>query len=173
MLMPQFPILISERLRLRRISYADRKEIYFLRSDDVVNQFIARTQAENIGDADRWIERINNHIDEGKIFNWAITLTGNKELIGTICLWNFSADRKTAEVGYDLKPDFYQKGIMSEALKTVIHYAKEVLFLKRISAYTHVQNNASINLLKRNGFNLQTEIRDPDFEHNRIYFLDI
>jgi hypothetical protein len=31
---------------------------------------------------------------ENKLFYWGITLKSNKKLIGNICLWNISDDRK-------------------------------------------------------------------------------
>lgn len=85
---------------------------------------------------------------------WGITILGDTAIIGTICLWNFSEDYKTAEAGYNMNPDFQGKGIMSEALKGVLDYGFNSLNLDKVTAYTHNANEASKKLLKRNGFNL-------------------
>ena len=36
------------------------------------------------------------------------------EMIGSICLWNFTDNQKSAEIGYDLSPKYQRKGIMNE-----------------------------------------------------------
>ena len=64
-------------------------------------------------------------------------------------MWNFSSDRKTAELGYDLLPEFFNKGIMSEALQQVILFGQETLKLNTIEAYTHQDNSNSIKLLEK------------------------
>ena len=68
-------------------------------------------------------------------------------MIGTISLWKFSEDKKTAEVGYDLNPVFHNKGIMTEALNCVLKYGFTQLQLDKIEAYTHKENQASRKLL--------------------------
>ena len=48
------------------------------------------------------LQLISAELRNGKSVTWGITRKESNDLIGTICLWNFSADKKTAEVGYDL-----------------------------------------------------------------------
>ena len=67
-----------------------------------------------------------------------ITVNNNPEIIVKICLWNFSKDYKTAEVGYNLNPNFQKKGIMSESLKSMVNFGFIELYKKRIEAFTHI-----------------------------------
>ena len=55
----------------------------------------------------------------------------------------FSKDQKTAEIGYDLHPQFHKKGIMTEALSCILNYGFKNLELENIEAYTHKENKAS------------------------------
>ena len=61
-------------------------------------------------------------------------------MIGSICLWNFSEDRKVAEIGYDLDPKYQRKGIMTESINAVLNFGFRKLSLEKIEAFTQKQN---------------------------------
>ena len=164
-----FPLLNTARLHLRRLNLEDAEQVLFLRSDKVVNEFIKRQTPTKIQDAIDFVDKIQLGYIKRETVNWVITVKNNPEMIGSICLWNFSADRKTAEVGYDLYPSFQNKGIMTEALREVLHFGFHNLNLENIVAFTHRANENSKKLLIKNGFMLQKEETDPDNEDNIIF----
>ncbi|WP_435523251.1 hypothetical protein [Chryseobacterium indoltheticum] len=45
-----------------------------------------------------FILTIKQRVENKETIFWGISLKDQPELIGTICLWNFSEDRKKAEV---------------------------------------------------------------------------
>ena len=128
--------------------------ISFLRSDKNINEFIERPSAETKEKSLEFISKINNGINNLEFYYWAITNKNNTEMIGSICLWNFSKNKKTAEIGYDLSPDFQGKGIMNESLISVLNFGFSKLNLNSILAYTHKLNENSKKLLLKNGFRL-------------------
>ncbi len=167
-----FPQLTTERLALRKIKESDSDIILFLRSDSNVNRFIDRPEhrkTNNTTDAIKFIKELSDYLDTNTSIAWGITLKNNPQIVGTICLWNFSADRKTAEVGYDLHPEFQRKGIMNEALKSVLDFGFHTLHLFKIEAFTHKENKSSIGLLKNNGFKLMENRTDDDNGSNIIF----
>ena len=88
-----FPIIKTERLTLREIQESDSNIILYLRSDKLINKFINRPEkrrTKNISDAVNHIKKLNAETKNNKSFSWGITLNNNPEIIGTICLWNFS-----------------------------------------------------------------------------------
>ena len=104
-----FPEIKTERLLLRKIETSDCDVILFLRSDETVTKFIERPEnrkTKNISEAIKFIEELNEYLEKNKSITWGITLQNDPKIIGTICLWNFSHNKKTAEVGYDLLPEF-------------------------------------------------------------------
>lgn len=173
MIFQPFPTLKTERLELRKITASDCDDVFFLRSDKTVTKYIERSkdsQTKNKDDALKFIQEI---ITEGfknnKSITWKITLKNNPKMIGSICLWNFSENYKTAEVGYDLNPIFQNKGIMSEALQYVIDYGFKKLNLDTIEAFTHMKNENSKKLLEKNYFKLVDNRKDDDHIYNIIY----
>lgn len=147
-----FPKLETERLILRQLDIQDENEIFQLRSDGRVQEFLDRPKANTIEDAKRFIEKIIKGINGNECLYWAITMKNEKKLIGTICLWSFSLEKNSAEIGYELLPDFQGKGFMQEAIKEIVHYGFNVLKLDSIDAYTHPRNIKSIKLAERFGF---------------------
>lgn len=166
------PEIHTPRLVLRKIEESDAEVILFLRTDETVNKYIQRPasrQIKNISDALNHIRKLHNNTEENRSFAWGMTLKNSPDIMGTICLWNFSKDHKKAEVGYDLNPKFQRKGYMSEALKTILHFGFKELDLNLIEAFTHYQNTSSIKLLEKHGFKLNSSKKDQDNSANLVF----
>jgi ribosomal-protein-alanine N-acetyltransferase len=143
--------------------------ISYLRSDKEVNEFVKRPSAESKEKALEFISKTNSGIDDKNFYYWTITEKDKGEMIGSICLWNFSKDNKIAEIGYDLSPKFQGKGIMNESLKSVLEFGFKNLNLDFIEAYTHRKNGSSKKLLERNGFVLVENKKDEHNLDNIVY----
>lgn len=169
-----FPKLTSKRLFLRKIEESDSDTILYLRSDKTINKFIKRPlhrQTNTKDDALKFIKEQHINIGNNHLIAWGIALKNKSELIGTICLWNFSENNTIAEVGYDLSPEFHGKGIMSEALNLIIDFGFNRLELNKIEAFTHCKNERSKRLLEKHGFCLNEVREDLDNDANIIYEL--
>jgi len=164
-----FPEIKTGRLLLRKLKQTDWEMISYLRSDREVNEFVKRPSAESKEKALEFISKTNNGIDQQNLYYWTITEINCDKMIGSICLWNFSNDQKTAEVGYDLSPEFQGKGIMNESLQSILEFGFKILNLDLIQAYTHKRNKSSNKLLKRNRFKLVVNIKDEHNQDNIIY----
>lgn len=150
-------ILISERLTLRRIVKEDSAAILHLRSDPEINKFLHRKPSKTIGDALDFINSIIEN-ENGELFYWAITKTGDDKLIGTICLFGFSDNLKKCEIGYELLGQYQSQGIMTEAVTKVVAYAAKTLEIEVIDAVTHKENQSSTKLLQRLNFKKMDDI---------------
>lgn len=167
-----FPALETERLVLRKLSVSDIKEVFFLRSNPEVNQFIARKPLKDEREALDFIQRILKGIENKTFLYWAICLKGHPTLVGTICLWNFNEGPTEAELGYELHTSYEGNGIMSEAMNAVLEYGFDSISLTAIEAYTQASNLASIRLLQQKGFIHQANRKDEKVPQNAIYRLE-
>lgn len=159
-----FPILITERLTLRQLSIDDQQDIFALRSDPKINKFLGRPLCKTNEEAINFINKVNDNIEKGNSYYWAITLTDTKTLVGTICLFDFSGKNNSYEIGYELMTEFQGQGIMKEAAQAVIDYVFQTLKFKKILAFTHYDNQNSTNLLLKFNFvkSLETDKENPD-----------
>lgn len=147
-----FPVLTTERLVLRPLTYADENEVFYLRSDLEIHKYLYRPIAKTIDDARAFIDRVNKGFEDCTIIYWGICLKDEPKIIGTVCLWKISQELEQAETGYELMPLYQGKGYIQEAFAAVLNYAFNVLELKTIEAEVIPGNVKSVGLLKRFGF---------------------
>lgn len=169
----QYPDITTDRLVLRKLNTNDSEIVFSLRSSKEVTKYIDRPLYKDKEEAIFFVNKTIKSMSNNEVIVWTISHMDSLILIGTICLWNFSEDRKTAEVGYDMLPEFQNNGFMNETLKSVISFGFNELDLKIIEAYTSMHNKESIKLLEKNHFVLQKERKDEDFPDNIIYNLKI
>jgi [ribosomal protein S5]-alanine N-acetyltransferase len=163
-----FPDLSTPRLVLRELSINDAEEIFLLRSDEKVNEFVDRQRATSLDDALQHINRIISAQNNGEGLMWAVCLKDDPKLIGIIVYWNIVKEKDQAEVGYELLPAHHGKGIMQEALSKVIEYGFETLGLKTIVADPKAGNQRSVNLLEKCGF-VKTSTTDDGYLVYELY----
>ncbi|MDR2238541.1 MAG: GNAT family N-acetyltransferase [Chryseobacterium sp.] len=163
--------LETERLILKEINESHVEDILKIRSNEIINQYVMRNPPKNNYDALQFILTIKENTQNNKSFYWGISLKDQPNLIGTICLWNFSDDRKTAEVGYELLPEYHRRGLMSEALVAVRDFSFNDLGLQEILAFTHPLNESSKVLLLKQGFSLMEDRKDEDVPENIVFSL--
>ena len=160
-----FPILTTERLTLRQLSIDDQQNIFALRSDKEINKYLDRQASKTIKDAINFINKVNDNIKKNNSIYWVITLTKTETFVGTICLFEFSSEKSSCEIGYELMTKFQGQGIMKEAAEKVIDYAFQALQFQKIIAFTHNDNQNSTKLLAKFAFikSIGTEKENPDF----------
>lgn len=166
-----FPIIKTERLTLNQVELNDAEFILFQRSSPEVTKYIKREPYTKVEQAIAFIEMITQQFTEKQSYTWALRNPETNEMLGSICLWNFSEDRKTAEIGYDLHPNFQRKGFMNEAMQATINYGFNELNLTQIEAFTSKYNETSKKLLTQNNFILNSNRKDEDNEDNFIFEL--
>jgi ribosomal-protein-alanine N-acetyltransferase len=154
-----FQQLETNRLFLREFRPEDSEAIFQLYEDSQVTEHVMEPintpqQAEAI------VQEYMAYFQTGKGIVWAITLKGSTTVIGTCGYEVISAYDKRGEIGYDLGKAYWGQGLMKEALKAVIDYSFSTMDLNRIQAYVLLENDRSINLLKKIHFNNEGLLRE-------------
>ena len=171
-----FPEFTSNRLIIRKLQSTDAAALYRLRRNEEVNLYTPITPPENIAVVDLFIIQLNDNIDKQKAIFWAIAGRENNELIGSICLWNLDPSLNKAEIGFNLFPNFWNTGIMSEVMPFILEYGFEIMQLDSIDGWTDAHNIASISLLQKFGFKRNSTLESgadflPGEENMCIYTL--
>ena len=122
-------------------------------------------------EANNFIAKVNRRMKVGELIYWVISLKGAESFAGAVCLWNIEADKDRAELGYELHPDYQGRGIMQEALHTVIEFGFAKMKLAVILALTKPANKASEKLLVKNSFTLDEEHRYVSKENANEYLV--
>lgn len=157
--MKDFPVLETERLHLVNICPCYTKDLYDILSRDNVTRYYGVDSLESIDEAAELVEQIQTLFRQGRSIRWGLVLKETGQFIGTAGLNNIHYWNKKADIGYELHPDFWRKGFMSEAVCCILEYAFEVMELYRIGAVTYPENIPSIRLLKKLSFQQEGILR--------------
>lgn len=84
-------------------------------------------------------------------YNWAVVLKSTNQPIGRIFVINLSEDTADCEITYEIGKKWWNKGLMTEALKEVIYFLFREVGIKRIIAYHAKENPASGKVMKHIG----------------------
>lgn len=159
-----FPEIRTKRLLLRKIMDADAPEIWFLRSDETVMKYIDREKPKSQQEGLDFIKKVNATIDKNECIMWAIALQDNPgKLIGNIGFWRIINQHYRAEIGYMLHPDFWNKGMMKEALHAAANFGFNQMKLHSIEAQINPDNVASGMLLEKAGFIREAYFKEDFF----------
>ena len=75
-----------------------------------------------------------------------------------------SAQHSKAEIGFVLSRPYWNKGLISEALTSVLEYSFEHIGLNRIEGFCLVDNRAGIAVLEKVGMKREGQLRDYLFQ---------
>ncbi len=161
-----FPVLETERLLLRRISNEDAANLFKLRSHPQVMQYLDREPFKSIEETIEFIqEKVLIPLDQNESILWVIESKQEPgRLIGTVGFWRMTKEHYRTETGYMLHPDFWQQGIMKEALMATVQYAFTQTAIHSIEANINPENIPSAKLLESCGF-----VQEAYFKEN-YYF---
>jgi [ribosomal protein S5]-alanine N-acetyltransferase len=162
--------LQTPRLTLRHLSPTDAEAILALRSNESINQYLARPKTTTIEEAQQFIQKIQIGIAHDGWLYWGIALKKSDTIIGTFCFWNMEKANGLAEIGYELHPDFQGKGIMHEVLTKMMDVGFKKMQFQTIVAFTNCENTKSIQLLLKKGFEKVADFEEIDAEHPIIYW---
>ncbi|MFT4414305.1 GNAT family N-acetyltransferase [Fredinandcohnia humi] len=155
-----FPILETERLLLKELKNEDAQDIFTCFSNKEVLQYYGQEPFTNIEQALELIAFFSKSYNERRGIRWGIQIKGSESIIGTIGFNAWAPKHKRAEVGYEIHPMYWRKGYAKEALKKIIEYGFHVLNLNRIGAVVFLENEASNQLLLKQGFKKEGILRD-------------
>ena len=108
-----------------------------------------------LADAQEWITLVESLNPRT---NFALDVDGSA--VGGIGLkMQDDVNRRSAEIGYWLGPPFWGRGIATEALRALTHYAFDNFDLCRIYAMVFAWNPASAKVLENAGYTLEARLK--------------
>ncbi len=144
-------ILETERCIVREIAPEDLDALYKVYADKEISRytedlFASRTQ--ELAYTKDYIERQYRFYEYGM---WVVIRKEDGRLIGRAGLSN-RTEYEEAELGYAIALDCQRQGYAKEVCTAILTYAAKELAMKKLNAFTHRENIASVSLLKSLGF---------------------
>lgn len=144
-----FPILETERLKLRKITLEDVEDMYSYCSNVEVPKYTSWYPHNSLSETKESIDRVINQWENKKLVHWGIEYNENRRLIGTIEFVTWETQHKVAEIGYCLSQDYWGMGIAPEAAKEVIKFGFNNMDLVRIQARSYLENIGSARVMEK------------------------
>lgn len=163
--------LISDRLKLRQYTLDDAEAMYnnWCNDDEVTKHLLWNTHP----DVDYtknllagWIAAYSG----GRSYHWVIETSG--EVIGDISVMRWSDKQMDCEIGYCLSRKYWNQGIMTEALRTVMRFLFEEVHFNRIILRHYKENPASGKVMQKAGLQLEGVFRKA-MKHKDGSYVDL
>jgi [ribosomal protein S5]-alanine N-acetyltransferase len=163
-----FPTLTTERLILRETIVADADDIFALRGDREVQKYNTRPMRD-VAEATSLVHTMRAWYATHQAIQWGITLRGENRVVGLCGLHDWMRRHRRAAIGYDLVRELWGQSIAYEAMCAVVELGFERMNLNRIEAVTIAENERSIRLLNRLGFQQEGIRRDYTLEDDGAF----
>ncbi|WP_413381966.1 GNAT family N-acetyltransferase [Alkalihalobacillus sp. 1P02AB] len=161
--------LDTSRLSLVQINKDHVESYYNIMSKDEVTKYYGMESLQSREEAEKMTDSFQTNFENKRGIRWGIIDKASSEFIGTVGLNNLNLPNKKAEIGYELHPFYWKKGITTEAVKEVLNYSFGTLVLHRIGAITFPENERSTQLLVRLGFSREGLIRANLYQNGEFH----
>ncbi len=166
-----FPTLNTPRLLLRELQQQDARAWFAIQSDPLVMRWYGADAPRDVAQVERLIADYRSWYLGQSGIRWGIEYEGR--LIGSCGFARINRGWRNAMLGYELATAYQGRGLMREALQTLLPYGFGGLQLHRIAAQIHRDNLPSIKLLQTLGFQYEGINREVGLWGGRWHDLEV
>jgi [ribosomal protein S5]-alanine N-acetyltransferase len=160
--------LITERLILRDFEADDWPDVLAYQSDPRYLRYYAWT--ERTPEAVReFVQMFLDQQDEQPRtrFQLAATLKSDQRLIGNCGLRMRSIGAREGDIGYELSPEYWGRGLATEAARAMVAFGFNDLHLHRVWSWCIADNAGSARVLEKLGMRLEGRLHDKEYFKGR------
>lgn len=156
----------TKRLILRPFVEGDEAELFLLDSNPEVMKYLGMAPLQEVSESKMMVEMIMKQYETYNVGRFAVIEKESNRLIGWTGL-KFNTNTVNGyqdfyEIGYRYLPEFWGKGYAMESTLPFVHRAFEEMDVEVLYAYAHVDNKASLHVLKKLGFTENGSFEEPD-----------
>ncbi|HEU5103522.1 MAG TPA: GNAT family N-acetyltransferase [Roseiflexaceae bacterium] len=167
-----FPVLETERFVLRAVGAEDVDAIFRTMNDPRVTRYFGTLPMTSPDQADQRVRAITAAFEERTGIRWAITSRADGQLLGTCGFWRLMPEHARAEIGYELAPEWWGQGVMTEAVGAALSFGFTGMGLHSVEAQIHPQNTGSRRVLEKLGFEQEGYFRENYYDPVEARFTD-
>lgn len=152
-------ILKTERLILRNYKIEDLENYHMLKTEPLVWKYSTNTLSHNMSETKGYLDKIlHNYMESTPDFQ-ALIIKETNEYIGEAGILSYVKRTNRAVIGYNLLPEYWNRGYATEISKAIVKYLFEVVDIERIEALVMCGNDVSKNVLEKSGFSIEGTLR--------------
>jgi RimJ/RimL family protein N-acetyltransferase len=160
--------LRTERLLLREFMMADWPIVHRYQNDPLYLRYYP-FDGHSEGEVQRFVQMLIDyqHVVPRRKFQLALEHQETGALIGNCGIRRKDANDFEADIGYELDPEYWGRGLATEAARAVVRYGFEDLGLHRISSWCVADNVGSARVQEKAGLKLEGRLRHNEFYKGR------
>ncbi len=164
-------IICTDRLILRMFKMNDASAMYEnWAKDERVTKYLTWAPHKSVEETSKLLEFWCEAYENESTYNWAIEYNG--KLIGNVSVVRLSERDERVDIGYCLGYDYWNKGIMSEAVRAVIDYLFAEIGVNRVTISHAADNPASGKVAGKCGLTYEATKRGY-FKYGDGQFMDV
>ncbi len=161
-------ILASQRLNISHYAKHDLNDFNAILMNDTIMKGIRGKGHSAEASKQRFEDALATNVKQDDLGFFNVTKRGTDELVGFAKL--VLMDDGNLEVGYALLEKLWGYGFASEITATLVEYALHNYPMKEIIGVVNVANEASVHVLRKQGFKLQSTALIDNLEVAYYYF---
>jgi ribosomal-protein-alanine N-acetyltransferase len=170
--------LESERLILRRYEISDAPAMFKnWATDPLTTKYLTWEPHESLMVTTEFLSGLITLYSNPKFYTWVIELKDENTVIGSVNLHSVTDRDERVELGYCMGSRWWNKGLMTEAVGTVIDFAFEHLGAYKVCAEYREENVASGRVMMKNKMvfegRLRSHVRNNDGSFSDILYYGI
>ena len=159
------PTLETERLILRPLSIDDLDAVYKWASDPRVNKYMIYPLYKSKDDGVEWLNTL--YEDDGKKdFGFVLKETG--ELIGSGGIY-YHSDIDVWSIGYNLSYDYWNRGLVTEAMTKIIEWARQSFTVHVVAATFAIGNIGSQRVMEKLGMTFYEDTEYSKLDNSETF----
>ena len=159
----------TSRLVLRRFTLADADAMYKnWAGDPEVTKYLTWQTYSGVETANEILSIWTKEYEKENFYQWAIELKELGQPIGSISVVEQKEKAKVAHIGYCIGRNWWNRGIMSEALKAVMDFLFDEVGFNRLESRHDPNNPNSGKVMARCGMKLECTMRQSDWNNQGI-----
>ena len=153
------PTLQTKRLILHRMTLDDAGDVFKYSSDPEVFKFVGGKVHKTIKDSEEFLKEICEKYESREVIVWGMVHKEHGKLIGDCGFIKWDASQARAELDYLLSREYWDHGLMTEAVKEVIRFGFGNMQLNRLQGICEVANMASARVMEKAGMRFEGVLR--------------
>lgn len=148
----------TKRLKIRNFRMEDAFQLYRNHQDAEVKQWIPNESYENLEEAESVVVFFIHCVERKRLpYVLAVELKETGQLIGDTGVNEVEGKPGEVEIGYTICHEFSGRGYASELLSSMCQFVGSQLGYRTLYGRVMKGNDASIRVLKKNGFTFDRE----------------
>jgi ribosomal-protein-alanine N-acetyltransferase len=154
----------TARIRARRVTPGDLEELASMYQNPLVMETLGGEKSRE--QTLQSLEKMIKHMDQHGFSYWILEEKQSHTFMGRAGLLHTEIDGShEVELGYALLPEFWSKGLATEAAKEIIRIAFEEFKLDNIVCFSLPGNMASLRVMEKLGFSFEKKCVYKELPH--------